>query len=307
VNYNRVMTPATSAEWPELPFDRWRDTYRTLHMWTQVVGKVRLALVPLVNHYWNVTLYLTSRGLTTLAMPYRDRTVEAAFDFIDHALVITTSAGDRREIALAPRTVADFYAEFIARLHELGVDVHIWPMPVEIENPIRFDSDTQNKSYDPEYANRWWRATLSSGTVLQEFRARFIGKSSPVHFFWGSFDLAQTRFSGRRAPERPDADRITKESYSHEVTSVGFWPGGGRGVEEPIFYAYAAPEPAGFRNARVQPQAAAYSDTLSEFILNYDAVRRAASPRAALLDFAQTTYDAGATLGGWDRAALERT
>jgi hypothetical protein len=296
---------SSAAQWPELSLARWRDTYRTLHMWTQVVGKVRLALVPHVNHYWNVTLYLTSRGLTTLAMPHGDRTVGMSFDFVDHRLDIATSDGRRREVALAPRSVADFYAETMARLRELDVDVRIWPMPVEIPDPIRFDRDRQNQSYDADSAARWWRATLAAATVLQGFRGRFIGKSSPVHFFWGSFDLALTRFSGRRAPERPGADRITRESYSHEVTSVGFWPGGAGGVDDAAFYAYAAPEPPGFRQASVGPRAASYSEALSEYILMYDEVRRSSSPESALLEFAQSTYEAGATLGRWDRASLE--
>jgi hypothetical protein len=295
----------SSDVWPEIPLARWRDTCRTLHMWTQIAGKVRLALVPHVNHYWNVTLYVTPRGLTTLAMPYRDRTVGMTFDFVDHELEIETSDGQRREVALAPRSVADFYAEVMARLQELGVAVKIWPMPVEIENPIRFDRDRQNQSYDRTFAERWWQALGSTAEALAEFRGRFIGKSSPVHFFWGSFDLAVTRFSGRRAPERPGADRVTRESYSHEVTSVGFWTGGAGGVDDAAFYAYAAPEPAGFRTAAVGPPDASYRETLSEYILMYDDVRRSPSPRAALIEFAQTTYEAGATLGGWDRRALE--
>lgn len=295
-----------SSEWPELPLAAWRDTCRTLHMWTQIVGKVRLALVPHINHYWNVTLYVTSRGLTTLAMPLRGRTLDLTFDLLGHRLLMDTSDGDRREVALAPRTVADFYAEVMTRLRELKVDVKIWPMPVEVENPIRFDEDRQNKSYDAAYAERWWRVILAADAVLKEFRGRFLGKSSPVHFFWGGFDLAVTRFSGRRAPERPGADRITRESYSHEVISAGFWPGGAGGVDDAAFYAYAAPEPEGFRGAPVGPAGASYKTTLSEYILPYDDVRRAASPRAALLEFVQSTYDAGASLGRWDRAALER-
>jgi hypothetical protein len=274
-------------------------------MWTQIAGKVRLALVPHLNHYWNVALYLTPRGLTTLAMPYRDRTVGMTFDFVDHELQLETSDGQRREVALAPRSVADFYAEVMARLKELDLGVKIWPMPVEVENPIRFDRDRQNHSYDRAFAERWWQALRASAEALAEFRGRFIGKSSPVHFFWGSFDLAVTRFSGRRAPERPGADRITRESYSHEVISIGFWPGGAGGVDDAAFYVYAAPEPAGFKRAAVGPPAASYSETLSEYILMYDDVRRSPSPRAALLEFAQTTYEAGATLGGWDRRALE--
>jgi len=275
-------------------------------MWTQVVGKVRLALVPLVNHYWNVTLYLASRGLTTLAMPYRDRTVDMTFDFVDHRLAIETNDGRRRDVALAPRSVADFYREVTTRLRELDVDVHIWPMPVEIENPIRFDRDDQNRSYDRDAAVRWWKATQSAGGVLGEFRGRFLGKSSPVHFFWGAFDLAVTRFSGRRAPERPGADRIQRESYSHEVISVGFWPGGMGGVDDAAFYAYAAPEPAGFRQASISPAAASYHDGLSEYILMYDDARRSPAPHEALLQFAQSSYEAGATLGKWDRVALEK-
>jgi Family of unknown function (DUF5996) len=292
-------------EWPELSLAAWRDTYRTLHMWTQIAGKVRLALVPHVNHYWNVTLYLTPRGLTTLAMPYRDRTVGMTFDFVDHQLAIETSDGQRRDVALAPRTVADFYAEVMTRLRELDVGVKIWPMPVEVENPIRFDRDMQNHTYDRASVEQWWRAMLLAGDALSAFRGRFTGKCSPVHFFWGAFDLAVTRFSGRRAPERPGADRITRESYSHEVTSVGFWPGGLGGVEDAAFYAYAAPEPDGFRRAAIGPADAFYSDTLSEFVLMYRDVQRSASPRSALLEFAQSTYEAGATLGRWDRAALE--
>jgi hypothetical protein len=300
-----MVSQTTNDVWPEIPLAQWRDTCRTLHMWTQIAGKVRLALVPHVNHYWNVTLYLTPRGLTTLAMPYRERTVGMTFDFVDHELEIETSDGQRREISLAPRTVADFYAEVMARLQELGIGVTIWPMPVEIENPIRFDRDRQNQSYDRAAVERWWQALRVSAATLAEFRGRFIGKSSPVHFFWGSFDLAVTRFSGRRAPERPGADRITRESYSHELTSLGFWPGGAGGVDDAAFYAYAAPEPPGFRRAAVGPAAATYSETLSEYILMYDDVHRSPSPRAALLEFAQTTYEAAATLGGWDRTALE--
>jgi Family of unknown function (DUF5996) len=300
-----MVSQTSSDVWPEIPLARWRDTCRTLHMWTQVAGKVRLALVPHVNHYWNVTLYLTPRGLTTLAMPYRDRAVGMTFDFVDHQLRIDTSDGQRREVALAPRSVSDFYAEAMARLQELGVAVKIWPMPVEIENPIRFDRDRQNQSYDRSFVEKWWQALRASAEALAEFRGRFVGKSSPVHFFWGSFDLAVTRFSGRRAPERPAADRLTRESYSHEVISVGFWPGGAGGVDDAAFYAYAAPEPAGFRAARVGPGPASYRETVSEYILMYDDVRRSPSPRAALLEFAQTTYEAGATLGGWDRPALE--
>jgi len=290
--------------WPELPLAKWQDTYATLHMWTQIVGKVRLALAPVVNHWWEVPLYVSARGLTTSPIPYAAGIFEMEFDFIEHLLRTETSRGETEIIELQPRTVADFYRETMETLHGLGINVKIWPMPVEIPNPIRFDEDTTHKSYDPEYANRFWRVLIAADTIFKEFRARFIGKDSPVHFFWGSFDLAVTRFSGRRAPERPDADKITKEAYSHEVSSLGWWPGGGP-IAGAAFYSYAAPEPPGFSAAPVRPAKAAYNTDLKEFLLMYDEVRTAPDPRAALLDFCQSTYDAAATLAKWDRAALE--
>ncbi len=290
--------------WPALPLSSWNDTRATLHMWTQMVGKVRLALTPKVNHWWNVPLYVTSRGLTTSQMPYGDRALELWFDFIDHQLVLQASDGLRKTLPLAPRPVADFYLQFMDMLRSAGFDVKIWKMPVEIPDPIPFDQDRTHASYDPESARKFWRILLSVQQVLDEFRSRFLGKSSPVHFFWGSFDLAVTRFSGRRAPERPGADAITREAYSHEVSSVGFWPGSG--AIDAAFYSYAAPEPPGFKNAHVLPSAARYDPQLSEFILMYDDVRNAPSPSAALLDFCQSTYEAAANLATWDRKALER-
>ncbi len=297
---------ADDSYWPSLSSKAWPDTYATLHMWTQIVGKVRLALGPRINHWWGVALYPTARGLTTSPIPYGDGAFEITFDFLDHRLTIDTSDGRRQTIALGPRTVADFFDVFMRALDNLRIRAHVWPMPVEVPGAIRFDQDRVHGAYDADAAREWWRALLLVDAVLQEFRARFIGKCSPVHFWWGAFDLAVTRFSGRRAPERPGADAITREGYSHEVISAGFWPGSGA-ITEPAFYAYAAPEPSGFKTARVGPAAAFYSADLGEFILKYDDVRRAASPRDALLEFLQRTYDAGATLGNWDRADLERT
>ncbi len=294
-----------SGDWPPLPLKEWENTCATLHMWTQMAGKVRLELTPLVNQYWNVALYVNSRGLTTSAIPYAGATFEVQFDFIDHKLVVTTSSGAIQSIELAPKSVAEFYAEFMGLLRTLGIAVKIWPMPVEVANPIRFDQDRTHASYDREYVSRFWRALISIHTVLEEFRAGFIGKCSPVHFFWGSFDLCVTRFSGRRAPERPGADKVMRESYSQEVLSVGFWPGNAGGPDA-AFYAYAVPQPQGFPEAKVVPTAAFFDTKMSEYFLPYEDVRKAPSPRQALLDFAQTTYDAGATLGKWDRAALER-
>ena len=291
--------------WPALPLEAWKDTYATLHMWTQIVGKVRMRLTPLVNHWWNVPLYVSARGLTTSRIPYRDRAFELWFDFCEHRLVLETSDKLVRSIPLAPRSVADFYASLMQMLHAAGIDVSIWTTPVEVPNPIPFEKDHEHKSYDAASVEQFWRILLSIDAVFTDFRARFIGKSSPVHFFWGSFDLAVTRFSGRRAPERPGADPITREAYSHEVSSVGFWPGG-NGIDGPAFYCYAAPAPEGFRDARVGPEAAHYNAQLGEFILMYDEVRKAPSPTAALLQFCQTTYEAEALLANWDRAALER-
>ena len=291
--------------WPALPLQSWKDTCATLHMWTQIVGKVRLALTPKVNHWWNVPLYVSSRGLTTSPIPHGARVFEIEFDFVEHKLCIRVSDGKTRQLPLRPEPVADFYREFMDTLRALGLDVEIWKMPVEIPEPIAFDEDRVHGSYDRDHAHRFWRILVSVEEVLQEFRSRFIGKSSPVHFFWGSFDLAVTRFSGRRAPERAGADSITREAYSHEVISAGFWPGGGE-VLDPAFYAYAAPEPGGFSKQPIKPSEAFYHSKLNEYILMYEDVRRAPSPSGKLLEFLQSTYEAGATLGKWDRAALER-
>src|SRR5580700_1233250 len=291
--------------WPELPLAAWQETYATLHLWTQIVGKVRLALAPNINHWWGVPFYVNASGLTTSAIPYAGGNFEVQFDFVHHQLVIRTSNDAILSLVLAPRSVADFYQDFMAALASLGIAVKIWKMPVEIANPIAFDQDTQHASYDAEYANRFWRILASSEKIFTEFRARFIGKASPVHFFWGSFDLAATRFSGRRAPERPGADAVTREAYSHEVSSAGFWPGGGD-IKGAAFYAYAAPEPAGFGSVPVRPAQAYYHPQLKEFLLMYDDVRKADSPREALLEFLQSTYEAAANLAKWDRKELER-
>ncbi|MGA8619558.1 MAG: DUF5996 family protein [Candidatus Sulfotelmatobacter sp.] len=291
--------------WPELPLAAWQDTYATLHMWTQIVGKVRLALSPRVNHWWEVPLYVNSRGLTTSAIPYGHDNFEIQFDFIDHQLQIRGSWGSSKTLPLKPQSVADFYAVFISTLRSLGIEVKIWTMPVEIPNPIRFESDTQHHSYDPEYAHRFWEILILCDAIFKQFRADFIGKNSPVHFFWGSFDLAVTRFSGRRAPERPGVDLITREAYSHEVISAGFWPGGGE-IKGAAFYAYAAPEPPGFAAQKIKPAKAFYHPQLKEFLLMYDDVRRSPLPRRALLSFLQSTYEAGANLAHWERKELER-
>jgi hypothetical protein len=286
--------------WPELPLEAWQDTYATLHMWTQIVGKIRKTLTPLVNHWWNVTLYVTARGLTTSPIPYGERTFEILLDFIDHKLTIQTSDGATRQIELRSRSVADFYRQLIAELADLSIQVEIHATPDEVPNPIPFAQDETHKSYDPEYAHKFWLALVSVDSVFKEFRGLFVGKCSPVHFFWGSFDLAVSRFSGRRAPERSGADLVTREAYSHEVISAGFWPGGGE-IKGPAFYAYAAPEPAGFKSAIVRPAEAFYHGGMSEFFLMYDDVRRAASPKSALMDFLQSTYDAA----HWDPALTE--
>ena len=295
--------------WPDLPVAAWKDTYATLHLWTQVVGKVRLARAPAANHWWQVPLYLTARGLTTSPIPDGARTFQIDFDFHDHALRIETSDGGSRLLPLAPRPVADFYQEVIAALDALGVNVGIWTTPVEIADPIPFEKDRVHRSYDRQAAHTCWRLLAQADRVLSAFRGRFRGKCSPVHFFWGSFDLAVTRFSGRPAPPHPGApnvaDRVTREAYSHEVSSAGFWPGGGP-VPEPVFYAYAYPEPAGFKDSPVRPPGAAYSPDLGEFLLPVSAVRRAADPDAAVLEFLQSTYEAAADLGKWDRKAMER-
>jgi hypothetical protein len=292
------------ACWPALPLESWRDTYATLHMWTQIVGKVRLRLTPLVNHWWNVPLYVTARGLTTSCIPYGERSFELRFDFIHHQLVLETSDAIVKTLPLRPFAVADFYRECFDMLRSANIEVKIWPMPVEIPDPVRFDQDREHSSYDPDAVARFWRILLSAHAVLEQFRARFIGKSSPVHFFWGSFDLAVTRFSGRKAPPRDGADAVTREAYSHEVSSVGFWPGAG--FAGPAFYSYMAPSPVGFREVRVLPASARFDEGLGEFIVMYDDIRAAESPTEALQDFCQSTYEAGATAAKWDRGNLER-
>jgi hypothetical protein len=297
--------PSIPNPWPELSLAAWQDTYATLHLWTQIVGKVRLTLTPRINHWWEVALYVNARGLTTSAIPYGDENFEIDFDFIDHKLQIRTSWGAARSLSLRPQSVADFYAEFMSTLRSMGIDVKIWSTPVEIANPIRFEKDTQHASYDPEYAHRCWKILVICENVFQEFRARFIGKDSPVHFFWGSFDLCVTRFSGRRAPERPGADPVTREAYSHEVISAGFWPGGGD-IQGPAFYAYTAPEPHRFAEQPVNPSQAFYHPQMKEFLLMYDDLRRSPSRREALLSFLQSTYEAGARLANWNRKELER-
>jgi len=274
-------------------------------MWTQVVGKICLALTPRTNHFWNVALQVTSRGLTTHLMPYGDRAFTISFDFIAHQLLIQASDGTTETLSLEPRTVADFYTLLMSTLRRMNIEVRIWTMPSEVPNPIRFEADATHRSYDPEVANAIWRILVSTKQVCEAFRAGFIGKCSPVHFFWGGFDMAVTRFSGRRAPERPGADSITRESYSHEVISHGFWPGGGA-MPDPAFYAYAAPEPAGLKTVAVRPSAAFYSTDFSEFLLPYEAVRSAASPENDLTEFLNSTYIAAADLGKWNRAELER-
>lgn len=296
--------------WPGLAYDEWKDTYATLHMWTQVVGKVRFALTPWINHSWHVTLYVTARGLTTSPIPYDTRTFQMDFDFVDHRLVIQTNDGAVRALELRPRTVADFYREVMAALNELGLAVHIHTTPNEVAEAVPFEQDRAHAAYDAERARRFWRILVQADRVFKTFRARFIGKCSPVHFFWGSFDLAVTRFSGRPAPPHPGGvphlpDAVTREAYSHEVSSCGFWPGGGP-IAYPAFYSYAYPEPAGFADAPVRPAGAFYSRDLREFVLPYDEVRNAAWPDEALLEFLQSTYEAAADLGRWDRSALER-
>jgi Family of unknown function (DUF5996) len=297
----------TSANWPALRVEDWIETRDTLHMWTQIVGKIRLAQMPMVNHWWQVTFYVTPRGLTTGSMPAGDRTFECEFDFCAHRLRITVQGGERREIALEPKTVAAFYAEVMGALSDLGLDVRIWPVPVEIERAIPFDKDTEHASYDADAAQLFWRQLVQADRVLTRFRSRYVGKTSPVHFFWGAMDLAVTRFSGRLAPHHPGGapncgDWVMVEGYSHELASCGFWPGGGA---EGAFYAYAYPEPDGYAAAPIAPAEAFYSTDNRQFLLPYEFVRTAADPDATLLEFLHTTYEAAADLGGWDRAALE--
>ena len=300
--------PASEA-WPELNYADWKDTCATLHMWLQIVGKIRLVQTPWTNHSWHVTLYVTSRGLTTSPIPHGTDTFEIRFDFIDHQLRILKSDGGQRSIELKPRSVADFYNAVMAALDELDLAVKIDILPNEIPNPIPFDRDEQHRSYDSKYANRFWRVLVQSDRVFKQFRSRFCGKCSPVHFFWGAPDLAVTRFSGRGAPKHPGGiphlpDAITREAYSQEVSSLGFWPGADA-MPMAIFYSYAYPEPKGFSEAKVKPDAASYNAQFREFVLPYDAVRTGKSPDDAILDFAQSTYDAASQLGNWDRAALE--
>jgi hypothetical protein len=298
-----VSTIQDHDVWPALPYEAWKDTYATLHMWSQVVGKVVLARAAPLNHSWGISLLVTARGLTTRPLPHGSRTFTMAFDFIDHQLVIDTSDGDRRLLPLEPRSVADFYRQVIDLLAAMDLQVRIWPMPVEIADPIRFDQDTVHHSYDPEWAQRFWRILVQIERVFTASRCDFVGKCSPVQFFWGSFDLAVTRFSGRPAPPR-DGPAFMRDAYSHEVISHGFWPGSGP-LTEAAFYAYAVPEPPGLKTASVQPEAAFYHPELNEFVLPYEAVRTAASPDEAITAFVASTYDRAATLGNWDRATLD--
>lgn len=290
--------------WPALPYEAWKDTYATLHMWTQVVGKVALAQAPPINHSWGVALLVTSRGLSTHALPHAGRSFTIEFDFLEHRLVVRASDGAAGTLPLEPRTVAEFYRATMDLLDGMGLPVKIWPMPVEIPAPIRFDLDTVHRSYDPEYVGRLFRILVRLERVLSECRCKFVGKCSPTHFFWGSFDLAVTRFSGRRAPPR-EGPAFMREAYSHEVISHGFWPGSGQ-VPEPALYAYAVPMPAGLEEAPVEPAAASYNKELGEFILPYEAVRTASNPERAIRDFVDSTYLQAATRAGWDRATLER-
>ena len=306
------MTTTTSPlePWPSLPLEAWAETYATLHLWTQIAGKVRLVQSPWLNHSWHVPLYVTARGLTTSPIPHGLRTFQIDFDFVTHRLVLQSSDGGDGGFPLEPQSVATFHARLMAELGKLGLPVDIYRQPSEVADPIRFDQDETHRAYDGEYANRFWRILVQADRIFKEFRARFIGKCSPVHFFWGAPDLAVTRFSGRRAPEHPGGvpglpDWVTREAYSHEVSSCGFWPGGGP-VPYAAFYSYAYPEPAGFAAAPVKPDAAFYSNDLHEFLLPYDAVRQSASPDGMLLDFLQSTYEAAADLARWDRGSLER-
>jgi Family of unknown function (DUF5996) len=306
----RDPTQSVPGDWPALPVSEWTDACSTLHLWTQIVGKVRLAHAPMVNHWWQVPFYVTARGMTTSMIPYGSRGFQIDFDFIDHSLKIATSDGAIETMALTPRPVADFYTELMARLRGLQLETRIWTMPVEIADAIPFEQDTTHAAYDPEYVNRFWRILVQVDRVCTLFRSRFLGKVSPVHFFWGSFDVAVTRFSGRPAPrlnsKSPNlGEWVMREAYSHEVSSCGFWPGND-GFGQPAFYSYAYPEPAGFGSAAVAPSAATYNQDLGQFILPYDAVRQSASPDDDLMAFLQTTYVAAADLAQWERAALER-
>jgi len=298
------MPRMTVERWPALPYEAWKDTYATLHMWMQIVGKVALAQAPPLNHSWGIAMQVTPRGIATRTLPHGHRTFSMEFDFIDHQLRIRASDGASRMLALAPRSVAEFYRLVMDLMSDLSLPVTIWPMPVEIQNPIRFSEDTAHASYDPDSANRFWRILVQVERVLNQTRCVFVGKASPVHFFWGAMDLAVTRFSGKLAPPR-EGPAFMREAYSHEVISHGFWPGGPP-VLEPAFYAYAVPEPASLKTATVKPAAAYYHQEMGEFILPYEAVRTAADPDDAIRQFVNSTYERAATLAGWDRAALER-
>jgi Family of unknown function (DUF5996) len=306
-----TSTGASHAQaWPDLPLASWQDTCATLHLWTQIVGKIRLTQTPRINHSWHVTLYVTARGLTTSPIPHGARTFQIDFDFLDHQLVIAASDGSIRRMPLGPQTVAAFYKRLHEELAQLGLGVRIHKKPNEVVDAIPFDRDEVHGSYDTEYVQRFWRILVQADRVFHQFRSRFLGKCSPVHFFWGAPDLAVTRFSGRPAPPHPGGipnlpDEVAREAYSHEVSSCGFWPGGGP-IAHPAFYAYAYPEPAGFSETTVAPAAAFYSPELREFLLPYTAVRESASPDDTLLAFLQATYEAAADLGRWDRNALER-
>jgi hypothetical protein len=300
------QTERGANRWPELKWAEWSATADTLHMWTQIVGKTRLVLSPLQAHWWNVPLYVSARGLSTAAMPYGDEMLEIEFDFVSHALRYRLSSGAMLSTPLRAQSVAEFYGEYQKSLAALGVSVEIDTLPCELKAPIRFEVDTEHATYDAEAAHRFWRVLVRVDRIFREFSARFIGKVSPVHFFWGSFDLAVTRFNGRRAPERPELDRIMREAYSHEVISAGFWPGNG-GFGKAAFYCYAAPAPAGLADAKVRPDAAMYDAALGEFILKYDDMRLESDPDEALMEFLQSTYEAAAELAGWDRRELERT
>ena len=304
------MEARTTERWPELPYAAWKDTRDTLHLWTQVVGKVRLALTPWLNHSWHVTLYVTARGLTTSPIPWQVGSFQIDFDFIDHVLWVRTSDGHFRQLMLKPMSVAEFYADVMIVLRELGIAVQIRTMPCEIADCIPFEQDTVHAAYDPDYVNRFWRVLLAASDVFAHFRTGFLGKASPVHFFWGSLDLAGTRFSGRTAPPHPGGvphlpNTVAQEAYSQEVSSAGFWPGGGGPIDYAAFYSYAYPAPEGFSAARVLPKQAFFSKDLGEFLLPYDAMRTAHEPAVTLLEFLQSTYDAAADLGKWDRKALD--
>ena len=303
------MNSASQTPWPELPTAAWRETYATLHLWTQIIGKIRLVRSPWLNHSWHVALYVTARGLTTSPIPDGARTFQIDLDLIDHALRVSTSDGAQRQFALAGQSVASFYAAIMAALWETGIHIAIDEIPNELPEPIRFSEDKKHASYDPAAARCFLQILVNADRVFKQFRTGFLGKASPVHFFWGSFDLTVTRFSGRRAPRHPGgiphlSDDVACEAYSHEESSAGFWPGSGA-IDYPAFYSYAYPEPAGFRAAKVKPDAAFFSEALGEFVLPYDAVRTAADPDKALLDFLESTYEAAAIAGKWDRDALE--